>query len=208
MTGTGAGNDGRGRERRWMGCGKDDGQVSATAPIGAQAAAPLSQKGGWRDYPTPRNAQPRKNTPPPKHETEKPSPSGRGLGEGETPNTANPGQWSHPRRPTVIPAQAGIQNPGSTWRKDGRTSAGVVRCRGRGNPPNPLLRKGGFSWAPPYRHSRPISSFPRKRESTRRDSTGVLDSGLRQNDGGDGGRVVSGRVWIPAFAGMTVGGRE
>ena len=37
-------------------------------------------------------------------------------------------------------------------------------------------------------------------------ATGVLDSGLRRNDGG----VAYGNagVWIPAFAGMTVGGRE
>ena len=67
-----------------------------------------------------------------------------------------------------------------------------------------------------FRHSRPIPSFPRKRESTPTPSdtpglTGVLDSGLRRNDGGaaadgnDAGPAAEAGVWIPAFAGMTVG---
>ena len=44
----------------------------------------------------------------------KPSPSRRGLGEGETPYAIQPGGQIINRRtrPTVIPAQAGIQNPG------------------------------------------------------------------------------------------------
>ena len=45
-----------------------------------------------------------------------------------------------------------------------------------------------------------ISSFPRKRESTPRHCatprrTGVLDSGLRRNDGGAAGMTVWGREW-------------
>ena len=61
----------------------------------------------------------------------------------------------------------------------------------------------------PIRHSRPHPSFPRKRESTSRPIrspgyTGVLDSGLRRNDGMiPEERDIAGQVWIPAFAGMT-----
>ena len=49
----------------------------------------------------------------------KPSPSGRGWGEGETPATANLDVISNrATRLTVIPAQAGIQNPGVSRRSD------------------------------------------------------------------------------------------
>ena len=82
---------------------------------------------------------------------------------------------------SVIPAKAGIHTPPS----DNATSY----------PPFP----------PPY------PSFPRKRESTPHpidmpEPTGVLDSGLRRNDGGRRAALSDYGVWIPAFAGMTDGG--
>ena len=46
--------------------------------------------------------------------TKKPSPSGRGLGEGETLCAIQPHMKA--ANPTVIPAQAGIQNPGRRGR--------------------------------------------------------------------------------------------
>ena len=65
---------------------------------------------------------------------------------------------------------------------------------------------------PPTRHCRPLPSFPRKRESTPHPIdtpglTGVLDSGLRRNDGGRRAALSDYGVWIPAFAGMTDGGK-
>ena len=83
----------------------------------------------------------------------------------------------------------------------------------------PFRQRGAFRW----RRSRPPPSFPpptvipakagiHAPASRYAGIAGVLDSGLRRNDGG--GRVLvvwRGRqvgVWIPAFAGMTVRGRE
>ena len=45
-----------------------------------------------------------------RHNAGKPSPSGRGWGEGETLCAAQPNYSTD--APAVIPAQAGIQNPG------------------------------------------------------------------------------------------------
>ena len=79
--------------------------------------------------------------------------------------------------------------------------------------------------ARPHRHSRE-SGNPHPATPTRRGHTGVLDSGLRRNDGGGWGirppirhsresgnpqpglspRRGAPGFWIPAYAGMTVGG--
>ena len=64
-----------------------------------------------------------------------------------------------------------------------------VKIRRVGNPSNPPLAKGGGGLRPYMPSSRLRLSFPRKRESTLRPRipaahTGVLDSGLRRDDGG------------------------
>ena len=109
-------------------------------------------------------------------------------------------------RPEPPPAQCSARNG-----LGGRGIAGdAAWCNSsaRGNPSNPPFAKGGLLGGlrrrptlrhhsasihrhsrRPHRHSRPVPSFPRKRESTPRPIvtpgiTGVLDSGLRRNDGG------------------------
>ena len=114
---------------------------------------------------------------------QKPSPSGRGLGEGETQCAGQ--RHITPHNPTVIPATIPVIP----------ATIPVIPAT------IPVIPA-------------PYSSFPRKRESTPRPFatpgyTGVLDSGLRRNDGmGRQRMVMDGGVWIPAFAGMTNRGRE
>ena len=106
-----------------------------------------------------------KTPPPHKAARRQPSPSGRGLGEGETPGAANPGippphHHSRPNPPfpppTVIPAKAGIHTPARCWSgTTGVLDSGLRRNDGEAPP-------GGAG------------------------TTGVLDSGLRRNDGGVG----------------------
>ena len=113
---------------------------------------------------------------------EKPSPSGRGLGEGETHCAAQP-QPQPPSPPTpVIPAKAGIHpypypHPETAG---GWIPAYAGMTAGAARHPNSQFP---YPFIPT-----PTPSFPRKRESTPRPiatpgTTGVLDSGLRRNDG-------------------------
>ena len=100
--------------------------------------------------------------------------------------------WVREKRCTPpTPVSAGVLDSGR------RRNDGGERRRGGRIPPTPLLRKGGFSWgASAYSVIPSVTpSFPRKRESIPRPiatprHTGVLDSGLRWNDGG--GMAVEG----------------
>ena len=65
-----------------------------------------------------------------------------------------------------------------------------VGIRRGGNPPNPPFAKGGLALRPAEDSVRPPPSFRRRPESR----TPVYPG------------ISRGRVWIPAFAGMTVGG--
>ena len=129
-----------------------------------------------------------------------------------------PLHYSRPTTPsfpplTVIPAKAGITP--HPFRNSGRPGFWIPACagmtvgadrvdgfrRGGGNPPNPPFAKGGlfivalgrYTIIPaPHRHSRESGNhtpaFPQS------GLTGVLDSGLRRNDGGAAGLAVYGGV--------------
>ena len=163
-----------------------------------------------------------------RRQPQKPSPSGRGLGEGESPcarqrhmpphhekaplsQKGGWGDWPPPsfrRRPEPRLALE--------WRKAGRwiygrTVGRVSWCYpgvvmpGRGARPGaPTLYA-----ASDIRHRGTLSSFPRKRESTPRPiatptTAGVPDSGRRRNDGGPPALGVSFRLILDGRSGQVV----
>ena len=72
---------------------RGNGGVWATPIMAQSAKSPLSQKGGWGDSP-------------PSAPNRKPSPSGRGLGEGETPAAADSPEIANAAPPPFILRQA------------------------------------------------------------------------------------------------------
>ena len=122
-----------------------------------------------------------------------PSPSGRGLGEGES-FCANQRKapFRRTQRKAPLSQKGGWGDSEGSWGDNPPTTyildAGRSLMLGASIPPTPLLRKGGGGLRHHPGHRCPPLSFPRKRESTPRPIatpglTGVLDSGLRRNDG-------------------------
>ena len=160
----------------------------------------------------------------------KPSPSGRGWGEGETPPTANPAyirQPAHHSLPHRHSRESGNPRPGLR-RNGGRVVSLMQGWRRRATLPlpNPLpLGEGLLRLAPHHRHSLPLPSFPAPHRHSR-ESGNPPPNGRKRRKAGAGichpcgphrhsgvGRNpeprlprIGGRpgVWIPVFAGMTV----
>ena len=141
----------------------------------------------------------------------RPSPSGRGLGEGETPYAAQPPSAAdRPAPPPFILRQAQDERlPTRQCRPSPVIPAPSRHSRESGNPPPPSPITPA---PPPSFRRRPESRTPVYAALTQ--GPGV-DSRFRGNDGGagrdygmnggnDDGRGLPG-FWIPAYAGMTVG---